>query len=106
MTDLALDANSAMAALGLSPEHHADVLALRGLLACGVLSHCLQMRHYVDYGVNRCDVCPTAASAPPLARASAHARAHPSRTHSLQDGYCAQAPGCAVPRCSRPVRAL
>ncbi len=30
-----------------------QVLALRGLLACNVMQHCLQKRHRVDYGVNR-----------------------------------------------------
>jgi hypothetical protein len=30
-----------------------QVLALRGLLAGGVLAHVLQKRHLVDYGVNR-----------------------------------------------------
>jgi hypothetical protein len=28
-----------------------DLLALRGLLACGLLVHCLQRRHRVDYGI-------------------------------------------------------
>jgi hypothetical protein len=28
-------------------------LALRGILACGVLCHCMQKRHRVDYGINR-----------------------------------------------------
>jgi hypothetical protein len=38
----------------LSPDQLAVVLALRGLLACNLLQHCLQKRHGVDYGVNRC----------------------------------------------------
>ncbi|GAB4822814.1 hypothetical protein N2152v2_009860 [Parachlorella kessleri] len=56
MTDPELDANAALEAQlqsGLSEDQHWDVLALRGLLACGVLVHCLRMRHLVDYGVNR-----------------------------------------------------
>eukprot|EP00887_Chlorella_sp_A99_P004660 scaffold4.g4660.t1 len=36
----------------LSDDKRADVLALRGLLACGVLEHCLQLRHLVNYGIN------------------------------------------------------
>jgi len=36
------------------PEHHlSDILALRGLLAGGVLRHCLLKRHRVDFGVAR-----------------------------------------------------
>jgi hypothetical protein len=38
----------------LSDDQLAVVLALRGLLACNLLQHCLQKRHQVDYGVNRC----------------------------------------------------
>lgn len=38
---------------GMPEGQRCDVLALRGLLACGVLVHTLQMRHLVDYGVNR-----------------------------------------------------
>ena len=54
INDTALDASAALDALpgSLSEGERADVLALRGLLACGVLQHCLQMRHLVDYGVN------------------------------------------------------
>jgi hypothetical protein len=37
----------------LSEDQLAVVLALRGLLACNLLQHCLQKRHQVDYGVNR-----------------------------------------------------
>ena len=53
MTDPLVDASAALARLELGEEERAGVLALRGLLACGVLEHCLQMRHLVDYGVNR-----------------------------------------------------
>lgn len=38
---------------GLTPDRHSLVLALRGLLACDVLTHGLAKRHLVDYGVNR-----------------------------------------------------
>jgi hypothetical protein len=41
----------------LSKEERCDVLALRGLLACHILEHSLQMRHQVNYGVNRCRPC-------------------------------------------------
>jgi hypothetical protein len=34
-------------------EHWEDLLALRGFLASGVLAHCLEKRHRVDYGVKR-----------------------------------------------------
>ncbi|GLC47557.1 hypothetical protein PLESTB_000000900 [Pleodorina starrii] len=37
----------------LSDDQLAVVLALRGLLGCNLLQHCLQKRHLVDYGVNR-----------------------------------------------------
>ena len=53
MTDPLADASAALARMELGEEERAGVLALRGLLACGVLEHCLQMRHLVDYGVNR-----------------------------------------------------
>lgn len=36
----------------LSEDRGAALLAFRGLLACGVLRHCLEKRHHVDYGVN------------------------------------------------------
>ncbi len=38
----------------LAEDQLSQVLALRGLLACKVMQHCLQKRHRVDYGVNRC----------------------------------------------------
>jgi hypothetical protein len=37
----------------LGDEQRSDVLALRGLLAGGILVHCLQKRHRVDFGVAR-----------------------------------------------------
>lgn len=37
----------------LSDDQRSDVLALRGLLAGGILVHCLQKRHRVDFGVVR-----------------------------------------------------
>ncbi|KAG2488308.1 hypothetical protein HYH03_013158 [Edaphochlamys debaryana] len=37
----------------LTPDRLAQVLALRGLLGCGLLEHGLQKRHRVDYGVDR-----------------------------------------------------
>ncbi|KXZ49831.1 hypothetical protein GPECTOR_19g282 [Gonium pectorale] len=41
------------AAAQLSDDQAASVLALRGLLAYGMLQHCLQKRHKVEYGVDR-----------------------------------------------------
>ncbi|CAE8648543.1 unnamed protein product, partial [Polarella glacialis] len=37
----------------LAPERRSVLLALRGFLACGVLRHCLEKRHRVDFGVRR-----------------------------------------------------
>ncbi|KAG2501267.1 hypothetical protein HYH03_001073 [Edaphochlamys debaryana] len=37
----------------LTPDRMSQVLALRGLLGCGVLEHGLQKRHRVDFGVDR-----------------------------------------------------
>ena len=37
-------------------SHYDDVMSLRGLLAHGVLKHCLQLRHRVDFGVARADL--------------------------------------------------
>jgi hypothetical protein len=37
----------------LSDKQRADVMAVRGLLACQILAHSLQMRHRVNYGVSR-----------------------------------------------------
>jgi hypothetical protein len=57
ITDTSLDASKELKQQGgkgaLSDEERCDVLALRGLLACRILEHSLQMRHLVDYGVNR-----------------------------------------------------
>jgi hypothetical protein len=41
-----------LASLPSDKQH--QVLAARGLLACGLLLHCLQSRHRVGYGINRC----------------------------------------------------
>ncbi len=39
--------------MGLSKTQIDQLLALRGLLAYGVLEHCLCRRHRVDFGINR-----------------------------------------------------
>ncbi len=54
IVDQSMDAIAAIDALSklLVDTERADLLALRGLLGCEVLQHCLQMRHLVDYGVN------------------------------------------------------
>ena len=39
--------------ISLADDQTDQVLALRGLLACNLLQHCLQKRHLVDYGVSR-----------------------------------------------------
>lgn len=55
ISDPSVDAHALMSGMPagqLNQAERADVLALRGLLACGVLDHCLQMRHLVDFGVN------------------------------------------------------
>jgi hypothetical protein len=57
VTDVQLEVEAFMwmaDGVGLTEEQRSDVLALRGLLACGILEHSLQLRHLVDYGVNRC----------------------------------------------------
>ena len=57
MTDRSKDAsdriakNGALSALPDDKQH--QLLAARGLLACGLLVHCLQSRHRVNHGVNR-----------------------------------------------------
>lgn len=53
ITDTAVDADGAInpALFEVSPRRRAMLLALRGLLAHGVLWHCLQKRWRVDYGV-------------------------------------------------------
>jgi hypothetical protein len=38
---------------GLSDDQYSDILSLRGLLVGGILIHCLQKRHRVDFGVAR-----------------------------------------------------
>ncbi len=53
LTDRSVDARQRLDSLGLTAESCECVLALRGLLAYGVLEHCLQMRPLVDYGINR-----------------------------------------------------
>lgn len=54
MTDLSEAAEDLIPALEQLPRDQADVLlALRGLLGCGVLTHALAKRHLVDYGVDR-----------------------------------------------------
>ena len=55
MTDPSVDAMEALgpAAKALEAVQLAQLLALRGLLACDVLLHGLQRRHLVDYGRNR-----------------------------------------------------
>ena len=40
--------------VALAADQRDHVLALRGLLACDLLCHCLQKRHNVDYGIARC----------------------------------------------------
>ena len=44
----------AASSLGVQPgsKQEAQLLALRGMLACGVLTHCLKLRFCVDYGIN------------------------------------------------------
>ncbi|KAG2486452.1 hypothetical protein HYH03_014899 [Edaphochlamys debaryana] len=56
------------AALPLPPDRLAQVLALRGLLGCGLLEHCLQKRHRVDYGVDRSSARRPAAPSGPHGR--------------------------------------
>lgn len=51
--DPAADASPGQLPDGLRNDQMHQVLALRGLLAGGVLAHVLQKRHLVDYGVNR-----------------------------------------------------
>jgi hypothetical protein len=42
-----------IATLGAGSKEMDDLLALRGLLACGLLVHCLQRRRRVDFGICR-----------------------------------------------------
>jgi hypothetical protein len=57
ISDADVDATTVLAqeeaASLITDEERCDVLALRGLLACHVLEHSLQLRHLVNYGVNR-----------------------------------------------------
>jgi hypothetical protein len=58
ITDPSQGADDLLAKLSpsLTDDEKAFVLALRGLLAHGILQHCLQKRHRVDYGVFRYDL--------------------------------------------------
>jgi hypothetical protein len=58
MTDPSQDAETLLCTVTPTPtdDQAAFVLAVRGLLAHGILQHCLQKRHRVDYGVFRCAV--------------------------------------------------
>jgi hypothetical protein len=47
------DFDGAMKILCLNSNRMLDLIALRGILACGILKHCLQRRHRVDYGIAR-----------------------------------------------------
>ena len=51
--DAGVDPGGLQARAGLQEDQLHQVLALRGLLGCNLLQHCLQRRHLVDYGVNR-----------------------------------------------------
>ncbi len=55
MTDGTQDADSLLGDLSqpLHSDQLAALLALRGMLAHGLLAHALQKRHGVDYGVDR-----------------------------------------------------
>jgi hypothetical protein len=37
---------------GSAETQKAQLLCLRGLLGCGILVHCLTLRHRVEYGIN------------------------------------------------------
>lgn len=54
ITDTSQPAEQILGSPALPPDQMAHVLGLRGLLACGLLLHCLQKRHAVEFGVNRC----------------------------------------------------
>lgn len=70
LTDREMCANSASEQNGflscLPAEKLHQLLAARGLLASGLLLHCLQSRHRVDYGINRCALatCGTLSESP------------------------------------------
>jgi hypothetical protein len=55
MSDASQDAEALLSTVSpaLTDDQQAFILAARGLLAHGVLEHCLQKRHRVDYGVFR-----------------------------------------------------
>lgn len=55
MTDATEDAENLLSRVPekLHADQLASVLALRGMLAHGLLAHALQKRHGVDYGVHR-----------------------------------------------------
>jgi hypothetical protein len=53
MLNAEVDALVKLQDLDLADDQKDQVLALRGLLACNLLQHCLQKRHLVDYGVSR-----------------------------------------------------
>ena len=53
MTDASAPAADILGDYTLPDDQRDHVLALRGLLAFGLLRHSLQKRHLVDYGVNR-----------------------------------------------------
>lgn len=53
---MAVDSNQLLSQeslAGLADDQKAQLLALRGLLACNLMLHCLQKRHRVHYGVSR-----------------------------------------------------
>jgi hypothetical protein len=65
MTDRVLNARAAISShlvLSQLPADKRDqLLTARGLLACGLLLHCLQSRHHVQHGINRCAHSPACA---------------------------------------------
>lgn len=53
MLDVELDAEQHVNKASLPEDQWHALLALRGLLAGGILLHGLQLRHGVQYGINR-----------------------------------------------------
>jgi hypothetical protein len=53
---------------GSAEAQKAQLLCLRGLLGCGILVHCLTLRHRVEYGINF--KCASLASGPLLPQAA------------------------------------
>ena len=52
VADVSVHADAALAPASFEAPHHREgLLSLRGLLAGGVLSHCLRLRHRVSYGL-------------------------------------------------------